>query len=502
MEPTGARSSVRPASLVVGAAAAVSRLLGFARDVGLAILFGAGPVGDALLIALRLPNMARRVLGEGGLHTAFVPMMLGQQAREGEQAAGQFAGQIVMFLVLLFGLLAVFVQVLALPLVLLLGAPLQTAEIASQALVLAFPMVAGSGLAAVASAILSIQHRFALAAWSGVMVNIVLVLALVWLKIHPLEPDVAAIWLAGLSGGSGLVQGIVLMLVVQTSPHSPRWTKPRWTPALTRFITLCGPGMVIAAGSQLAFLILISQSGQHSGLVSQLYFADRVTQLPFGFIAAILAVVVLPAISRDAQAADQTAFRWGMDHAMLLSLVLALFEHGAFDHHAQQATHEALAGFALALPALAVGRVCAHGFFAHGRIKEPLLATLAGLASVLTICLLLQHAGQQDARSFALALSAGAGIEMLVGLGFLLVRLGWRPERAMLRDLLLALVATIFMLAGIMIISSIIDPFLTDQPSFGFDILSLMAKCLGGCGIYGVCALGFGLLGRPMKAQR
>ena len=524
MEPTGARSSVRPASLVVGAAAAVSRLLGFARDVGLAILFGAGPVGDALLIALRLPNMARRVLGEGGLHTAFVPMMLGQQAREGEQAAGQFAGQIVMFLVLLFGLLAVFVQVLALPLVLLLGAPSQTAEIASQALVLAFPMVAGSGLAAVASAILSIQHRFALAAWSGVMVNIVLVLALVWLKIHPLEPDVAAIWLAGLSGGSGLVQGIVLMLVVQTSPHSPRWTKPRWTkprwtPALTRFITLCGPGMVIAAGSQLAFLILISQSGQHSGLVSQLYFADRVTQLPFGFIAAILAVVVLPAISRDAQAADQTAFRWGMDHAMLLSLVLALpassglilladpishvlFEHGAFDHHAQQATHEALAGFALALPALAVGRVCAHGFFAHGRIKEPLLATLAGLASVLTICLLLQHAGQQDARSFALALSAGAGIEMLVGLGFLLVRLGWRPERAMLRDLLLALVATIFMLAGIMIISSIIDPFLTDQPSFGFDILSLMAKCLGGCGIYGVCALGFGLLGRPMKAQR
>jgi putative peptidoglycan lipid II flippase len=63
MGSPAARPSGRLASLVVGAAAALSRLLGFARDVGLAVLFGAGPVGDALLIALRLPNLVRRVLG-------------------------------------------------------------------------------------------------------------------------------------------------------------------------------------------------------------------------------------------------------------------------------------------------------------------------------------------------------------------------------------------------------------------------------------------------------
>jgi putative peptidoglycan lipid II flippase len=134
MEPTAVPPPGRLASLVVGAAAALSRLLGFARDVGLAVLFGAGPVGDALLIALRLPNLVRRVLGEGGLHTAFVPLMLGEHAREGEQAARQFAGQVMVSLALLFGLLAVVVQCLAVPLVLLLGAPAQTADLAAQAL--------------------------------------------------------------------------------------------------------------------------------------------------------------------------------------------------------------------------------------------------------------------------------------------------------------------------------------------------------------------------------
>jgi len=511
MEPPAARPSGRLASLVVGAAAALSRLLGFARDVGLAVLFGAGPVGDALLIALRLPNLVRRVLSEGGLHTAFVPVMLGEQANQGEDAARRFAGQVILFLALLFGLLAVLVQLLALPLVLLLGTPAQTADLAALALVLAFPMVAGSGLAAVASAILATQHKFALAAWSGVLVNLLLVLALVWLNLHPGESTQAVIALAGLSGASGLVQGLVLLLVVRISDVAPRWTRPRWTPAMRRFVTLCVPGMVIAAGSQLAFLILISQAGQFSGLVSQLYFADRVTQLPFGFIAAVLAIVVLPAISRDALASDQTAFGRGMDRAMLLSLLLALpasgglilladpvshvlFEHGAFDHTAQQATRDALAGCALALPALAVGRVSAHGFFAHGRIKEPLTATLAGLAGVLVICLVLRQNGQADARSFALSLSAGAGIEMLAGLGFLLVRLGWRPERALLRDLVLVLLATALMLAGVNIIALLIDPMMPVQPALEAEILSLLGKCLGGCAVYGLCVSAFGLL--------
>jgi len=518
MEPTAVPPPGRLASLVVGAAAALSRLLGFARDVGLAVLFGAGPVGDALLIALRLPNLVRRVLGEGGLHTAFVPLMLGEHAREGEQAARQFAGQVMVSLALLFGLLAVVVQFLAVPLVLLLGAPAQTADLAAQALVLSFPMVAGSGVAAVASAILATRQKFALAAWSGVLVNMVLVLALIWLTFHPQEPSQAAIGLAALSGASGLVQGLVLLLVVQSSESPLRWARPRWTPAIRRFIAICAPGMVIAAGSQLAFLILVSQAGQYSGLVSQLYFADRVTQLPFGFIAAVLAIVVLPAISRDALAADRPAFGRGMDRAMLLSLVLAvpasgglvlladpishvLFEHGAFDPAARQATAGALAGFALALPALAVGRVCAHGFFAHGRIREPLLATVAGLAAVQVVCLLLRQGGQPDAHAFALSLSAGAGIEMLVGLGFLLVRLSWRPERTMLRDLLFCMIATALMLAGVELIAALLDPILSDRPSFGVEILSLLAKCLGGCGIYGLCASGFGLLTQQHTAQ-
>lgn len=508
--------SSRLAALAVGMAAAGSRLLGFARDIGLAMLFGAGPVNDALLIALRLPNLVRRVLGEGGLHTAFVPVLLSLRHNQNSPAenveARHFAGDVLFALVLLFAGLSILIQLLAVPLVLLLGAPVQSADMAGQWLIMAFPMVAGSGFAAIASALLASRNRFALAAWSGILVNAGVIACLVWLGLHPLPPEQAAGWIAGLSGLSGLVQGLFLLLVVQTSDAAPLWSRPRFSPALARFARLSLPGMLVASSGQLAFLILTHQAGNQSGVVSELYFADRVTQLPFGFIASILAIVVLPLISRDALVKDSGAFNRGIDRAMLVSLALALpaatglivladtispvlFGHGAFDRAAQQATSSALAGFALSLPALAIGRVAAQGFFAHGRMAEPLAAMLAGLATVILATRWLSQTGHlPDAGDYALAFSAGAIVDMLTGLALLMIRLGWRPQPALVKNILECMAGCTVMAAGLRFAASVTPALMADRSGLVSQILWLLAQCLGGCGLYGLCLTLFGLL--------
>ena len=87
-------------SLVVGLATVLSRLLGFARDMLIARMLGAGPVADAFLVAFRLPNLMRRVLGEGGLNAPFVPVYLDLRSAEGAQAARRFVGEAFAWLAL------------------------------------------------------------------------------------------------------------------------------------------------------------------------------------------------------------------------------------------------------------------------------------------------------------------------------------------------------------------------------------------------------------------
>jgi putative peptidoglycan lipid II flippase len=509
MDRPPAKTSFIKAGSTVGLAAGLSRLLGFARDVGLANLFGAGPISDALLIALRLPNLTRRVLGEGGLHSGLIPILVGLR-HQGDDQARRFASDVLLLFSLIMAGLCALVQLVAIPVVTLLGAPDDTAPLAGQWLIWAFPMVAGSGFAAIASALLAVQQRFALAAWSGVIVNGVIVAVLVWLSRHPLDPTRSAGWIAGLSGLSGLIQGLVLIGAMQMSPLAPRWSLPKTSPTLRRFILQAGPGLMVAASSQLAFVVLISQAGSQSGLVSALYFADRVTQLPFGFIAAILAIVVLPLMSRHAQAKDRSAFSASLGHAMGLSLALALpaatglvmlaepithvlFGHGAFDNEAQRLTSEALAIFALSLPALALARVGAQGFFAFHRSLEPLIATLAGLLTVVIVILLTK--ADPKAGTYALAFSCGAGVDMLAGLLLLHIRLEWRPDRAMMRMILATLMASAVMMVVVSLIPALLHIVMPAKPDFTHDMLVLLAQCLGGMAVYGLGLKLSGLFG-------
>jgi len=169
-------------SLVVGLATVLSRLLGFARDMLIARLLGAGPVADAFLVAFRLPNLVRRVLGEGGLNAPFVPVYLGVRGESGPGAARRFAGEAFAWLALAVGGLTALFLLVAPWLVLGIAggfrdAP-QTYALAIDYTRIALPFLAFTSLASLLSAMLNAEGRFLVAALAPSLLNIVLLAAL------------------------------------------------------------------------------------------------------------------------------------------------------------------------------------------------------------------------------------------------------------------------------------------------------------------------------------
>lgn len=424
------------ASLVVGLCAAASRLLGFVRDMLIASVFGTGLVADALLVALRLPTLLRRTLAEGGGQGALVPWLVREQAERGAQEARLSGGGMLLFLVVaglcLWGCVILFPA----PLMRLLapGFAPQSAEfeLAARCLVLAFPLVGASFLTAFATAWLSVRRAYLLAGLSALLVNGALVSVLVLIGRSGGADAEHAQWVARSLAFAGLAQALVLVGVVMRQPDGPRlsFSFSSW-PCWGR-INEAGkafwPSLFVSAAPQLGFLLVLAGATGWPGWSSQLVYAERLVQLPFGFIAAGLALVALPELSLLRSTGQERAFTRQLAQALFLGLALALpamsglvllaepiiavlFGHGAFA--AIGTTAAALRMLALSLPFLVLARVFAQVFFAQHFYMQPVIASLLGL---LAIPCLGQFAG--DGVDLALVFTSAMAVESALMAGF------------------------------------------------------------------------------------
>jgi putative peptidoglycan lipid II flippase len=171
-------------SLIVGGATVLTRLLGFVRDILIAAALGAGPVADAFLVAFRLPNLFRRVLGEGGLNAPFVPHYLKIRTERGEGAATEFSGGAITVFAIGLSLLVALTEIIAPWLVLALAggfrdAPM-TFALAESYLRLALPFLSLTTMASLLAAILNAERRFAVAALAPALLNVVIISALLY----------------------------------------------------------------------------------------------------------------------------------------------------------------------------------------------------------------------------------------------------------------------------------------------------------------------------------
>ena len=298
----------------VGAATLTSRLLGFLRDAGIAAVLGAGPLSDAYFAALQIPNLFRRLLAEGALNSAFVPMSLRIRDENGLGATRQFGEEVLGAMAASLCGLAVVCMIFA-PVIVHLLAPGFRGEgerfpLAVEFVRLSVPYVAVSGIVAVAASALNAAGKVAAAAFGLVVFNGVLVVIVLALIVSDVQatPGAAATLSAAMA-----VAGIAQLLCVGAAwmrlEMRPRRLSLALSPAVRRFFVQAIPGVVAGGIPQLKLMAGAMVASSSQAAVSWLYYANRLYELPLGVISIAIASVLGPAIAASVRGGDRARYR-------------------------------------------------------------------------------------------------------------------------------------------------------------------------------------------------
>lgn len=498
-------------SAVVGAGAGASRILGFVRDVLIAALLGAGPAADALLVALRIPNLLRRIVGEGAVNGAFAPVYARVAAEGGPHAARRFAGESIVGLALVLGVAFASAEILAPWIVLALaGGFSEDPERLGLAIDLSrwtLALVPATVLSALLGALLAAEGRLRWAALAPAAVNAVLVVTLLGLAQAGAEGAHAAFAVAGAVSAAGALQLALVALPLLRGAARPILSWPTRSPALRQAIALAVPGLATAASAQLSILAALYLASDQPAALAHLHYADRLFQLPLGFVAAGAGVVLLNEVVRLGRTGHTGAVGPLLDQAILLALLLALpaaaglavlsfpiasvlFERGAFTGIDAAAVATAIAGLSVGLPAAAVARVLAQPFLAAERSRPPLLGALAALATTILVGLALR--AQHSVGGLGLAVSAGAWVDALVLAWALRATGWWKPSGTLVRRSVAVAAATAAMATAVILARSAAGPALAVEAPAWMRAGALAALCGGGALVYAAILLAFG----------
>ncbi len=467
----------------VGSATLASRALGFARDVGIAGVLGAGVLSDAFFVVLQIVNFFRRLLAEGALNAAFVPLWVRIRQTRGESDAYRFFHQVFGSMLLAAGALAA-IGFCSAPAIIGLLAPGFDGErhaLAADYVEIAAPYVALASIVAVVAAVLNAQGRVVAVALGIVTFNAVLLVVLAWIVAFdvPASPAVGAalthaIVFAGIAQllvtGAGLLhlrRFSALSGAVRTDAPpkaADRNSQIRglfdFSADARRFFALAGPGLVAAGIPQLKLIVGAMIASSSQAAVSWLYYANRLYELPLGVISIALAAVLVPAIAASARAAHHAGVAAAQSRGFEIALGLALpsavafavlaepisaglFERGAFGPRDTAAVAAALAAICAGLPGHAFEKVLGALSFAHEDTRTPMLAALAGLATAAVASFALFPYYGHVGVAAAIGVSGWVGATLL---GIILWRRGWlRLDRAAATRLPRIILATAIM---------------------------------------------------------
>ena len=452
------------AAASVSAMTLLSRISGFARDLLLAVTFGAGAVTDAFFVAFRIPNLLRRLVAEGAFSQAFVPVLGEYRTKQGEAATRAFADRVLGMLGFWLVLITVIGVVAAPILVYVVGSGLArdpgTFDLTVTMLRICFPYILFISLVAFAAGILNTYGSYKAPAFAPVLLNVALIAAIVWLAPRMQQPIVALAW--GVFAG-GLAQLLFLVPFLRRHGMLPR---PRWDAkdeGVIRVLKLMGPAALGVSVAQVSLIINTSiATNLAQGSVSWLYYADRLMEFPAAMLGVALGTVILPSLVRHHQRDDPGAYSrvldWGLRTTLVLAapaavalgllavpLVSTLFWHGEFYRNDVMMTRHALIAYAVGLVGIILVKVLAPGFYARQNIRTPVKIAIATLVvtQLLNLVLVpwLGHAG------LALAISLGACFNA-GWLWFLMARAGaWRPEPGW-AAFLLKLAVALYLMGG------------------------------------------------------
>ena len=499
----------------MGAMTLLSRVTGYVRDCLQAGLLGAAQSSDAFVIAFRIPNMLRRLVGEGALNSAFVPTFTRYRQAGDTVALWRFAGSVLYALSTILAILVV-LGVAGSPLLVRLLAWGFTVDPARFDLTvvlnrLMFPYIFCVALSALGGSILNAFDRFALPAFTPVLLNLSIIAGAILLAPRFEEPAFAF--------AIGVLVGGVLQLVVQV-PALIRHGLDLRPPAVFDRAGLREVGRLMlprafGAGITQINLVVDSQfaASLAAGSVSFLYYAVRVEELTLGVFAVSLSTVVLPALSRAAATGDAAGVRDTLGTALRLLLFVTLpataglvvlrvpiihvlFERGRFGPEDTLFTASALAFYALGLLPYAAVSVLAAAFYAHRDTRTPVIVAALTFGVHIGLNFLLSRPLRHNGIALSTAVSA------LLDAGLLLALLQRRLGRLLTGDVLRAAVRSAAaaggMAAALVLAASRWD--VPGAPGIVAKAGLLAALVAGGGGVY--VALAYLLGSREVRLLR
>ena len=371
----------------------LSRILGYLRDILIAIFLGTGVLADAFFIAFRIPNTFRRLFSEGTFNAAFVPSYASEIVK-GKKQSNKFANNIfnLLFLGLLF--LVLIVQIF-MPAFVSIIAPgfvenVEKMELAISLTRITFPFLLFVCLASFFSAILNSHNKFAAASAAPIILNIILIGVLLFSK---LLGDNLVFYLSYGVSFAGFLQLVFLYKFVRKFYSLKLDFKIKTNSKIKVFFKKLLPSIFASGVTQINILVGTIIASFQASAVSYLYYADRIYQINLAIAGIAIGVVVLPQLSKYIQTKKKSKIHLIQNKALELSLFLtlpasaalliaseeiisALFGYGSFDQVSVLNSGKALYYFALGLPAFSLIKVFSSFFFANHDTKIPFYISL------------------------------------------------------------------------------------------------------------------------------
>ena len=371
----------------------LSRILGYLRDILIAIFLGTGVLADAFFIAFRIPNTFRRLFSEGTFNAAFVPSYASEIVK-GKKQSNKFANNIfnLLFLGLLF--LVLIVQIF-MPAFVSIIAPgfvenVEKMELAISLTRITFPFLLFVCLASFFSAILNSHNKFAAASAAPIILNIILIGVLLFSK---LLGDNLIFYLSYGVSFAGFLQLVFLYKFVRKFYSLKLDFKIKTNSKIKVFFKKLLPSIFASGVTQINILVGTIIASFQASAVSYLYYADRIYQINLAIAGIAIGVVVLPQLSKYIQTKKKSKIHLIQNKALELSLFLtlpasaalliaseeiisALFGYGSFDQVSVLNSGKALYYFALGLPAFSLIKVFSSFFFANQDTKIPFYISL------------------------------------------------------------------------------------------------------------------------------
>jgi putative peptidoglycan lipid II flippase len=424
----------------VGGLTLVSRVFGFLRDILIAATLGSGAVADAFFVAFRFPNLFRRLFGEGAFNSAFVPLFAKQLEGEGKEAARKFAEEAMAGLVFVILALTILAEI-AMPFLMYGLAPgfssnPEKFDLAVLLTRITMPYLLCMSLVALLSGMLNSVGKFVESSAVSIVLNLTMMTAtFVALGLGLRNEPLAGVVQAWGVFAAGLLQLWLLIDGVRRNDLRIRLRWPRMTEGVRRLIRLGIPGVVAGGVTQLNIMIGTMIASMEPGAVSQLYYADRLYELPLAIVGIAIGVVLLPDVSRSLRAGNRAAVMDSQNRSAEFSLLLTvpaavalavvplpivtvLFERGAFTRADSLSTAAALAIFAVGLPAFVLIKVFSPAYFAREDTKTPMryagISLTANTAGSIAFFFLFRHLGLKPQLGIALATTLGGWLNAIL----------------------------------------------------------------------------------------